>query len=100
MLLCVPTVSAVVLQVATPLVGLIIAPVQVPAIGIPLSLKVTVLPCGTPPNAPITVTESVTDCRYCDGLGDEVKLLNTTLALFTVNVVLLSVAGAKVPSPA
>ena len=101
MLLCVPTVRVVVLQVATPVVGLIAAPVQLPPIGLSASLKVTVaLFCGMPPLAPITVTERVTDCRYVDGLGIEVKLLNTTFAGFTVNVVLVSVAGRKLLSPA
>jgi hypothetical protein len=79
-MVCVPTESFVVLNVAWCVVALT---VPVPMVVDP-SLKVTV-PLGLPPKAPVTVAVKVTACPLVDGFGEDVSFV-VVVALFTVRL--------------
>jgi len=91
-----PSVSAVVEYVATPVLSV----VPVPKVADP-SLKVTIDPSGTGPapgEVTVTVAVNVTDCPETDGLREEVKAV-LVLAAFTRCGAPLDVLVAKFASP-
>ncbi len=67
-MVCVPTVKAEVVNVATPLLS-----VPHPSTVVP-SLKETV-PVGVPPLASVTRAVNVTACPCCDGLAEELSVV-------------------------
>ena len=73
------------------------APEQVTVVALSLAVTVT-LPVGTV--APVTLNATVTTWVVVEGFGVLDVMVVVLLALLTVSVVLLLVAGAKLASPA